>query len=134
MTIARSTAGINKAEDAGKMDAQSRFAKALRRVLPTTVPSMNFVARFARRQQGTGRTNCRLAEVLSSDHVLDAAASMAGSATFGGFCCGQYLAAVTTTVAYGTGVGRTQLRKTGGKGKWQTSVQSLPFDPIASLG
>ena len=34
-------------------------------------------------------------------HVLDAAASMASSATFGGFCCGQYLAAVTTTVAYG---------------------------------
>ena len=31
---------------------------------------------------------------------------------FGGFCCGRYPAAVTTTVAYGTGVGRTQLRNT----------------------
>ena len=45
-------------------------------------------------------------------HMLDAAASMASSAIFGGFCCGRYLAAVTTTVVYGTGVGRTQLRNT----------------------
>ena len=49
------------------MDAQSRFAKALRRVFPTTVASYSrFMARFARRQQGTGRTNCRLAAVLLS--------------------------------------------------------------------
>ena len=32
MTIARTTAGINKAEDAGKMDAQIMSADALRRI------------------------------------------------------------------------------------------------------
>ena len=40
-------------------------------------------------------------------HVLDTAASMASSATFWGFCCGQYVASVTTTVVYGTAVERT---------------------------
>ena len=51
---------------------QTRSAVALRQVrcrvaaLPTTVPAMNFVARFASRQPATGRTNCRLADVLSS--------------------------------------------------------------------
>ena len=39
MTLARITAGINKTEDAGKMDAQIMSAKALRRVFPTTVAS-----------------------------------------------------------------------------------------------
>ena len=113
MTLGRTTAGINKTKSTGARDAQIGFADALRRVFPTTVASYSrFMVRFAKRQQGTGRTNCRLADVLPSDHVLDASASMASSATFGGFCCGQYLAAVTTTVAYGTGVGRTQLRNT----------------------
>ena len=113
MNIGRTNESINKAEDAGRIDAQIGFADALRRVFPTTVASYSrFMVRFAKRQQGTGRTNCRLADVLPSDHVLDASASMASIATFGGFCCGQYLAAVTTTVAYGTGVGRTQLRNT----------------------
>ena len=49
------------------MEAQIRSAMALQRVFPTTVASYSrFMARFARRQQGTGRTNCHLADVLSS--------------------------------------------------------------------
>ena len=53
------------------MDAQIRFADALQRVLPMTVTrDSRFMARFARRQEGTGRTNCRLADVLfSSAHA-----------------------------------------------------------------
>ena len=39
MTLWRTTAGINKAEDSGRMDAQIRFADALRWVLLTTVAS-----------------------------------------------------------------------------------------------
>ena len=39
MTFARTAAGINKTEDAGKMDAQIMSAKALQRVFPTTVAS-----------------------------------------------------------------------------------------------
>ena len=39
MTIARTMAGINKAEDSGKMDAQIMSAKALQWVFPTTVVS-----------------------------------------------------------------------------------------------
>ena len=37
MTIGRTTAGINKAEDAGRMDAQIGFADALQRVFPTAL-------------------------------------------------------------------------------------------------
>ena len=37
MTTVRITAGINNAEDAGRMDPQIGFADALRRVFPTTV-------------------------------------------------------------------------------------------------
>ena len=39
MTLARTTAGINKAKDAGKMDAQIMSAKALQRVFLTAVAS-----------------------------------------------------------------------------------------------
>ena len=39
MTIGRSTAGINKAEDAGEKDAQIGFDDALRRVFLATVAS-----------------------------------------------------------------------------------------------
>ena len=39
MTLERSTAGINKAEEAGKMDAQIGFADALQLAFPTTVAS-----------------------------------------------------------------------------------------------
>ena len=39
MTLARTTAGINKTEHAGMMDAQIRFADALRRVSQTTATS-----------------------------------------------------------------------------------------------
>ena len=35
MTIVRTNAGINKAEDAGRNDSQIGFADALQRVLPT---------------------------------------------------------------------------------------------------
>ena len=35
MNLGRTTAGINKAEDVGKMDAQIGFADALRRIFPT---------------------------------------------------------------------------------------------------
>ena len=37
MTLGRTTAGINKAEDAGRMDAQIGFADALQRVFPTAL-------------------------------------------------------------------------------------------------
>ena len=54
MTLMRSTASINKAEDAGKMDAQIMSAMALQRVFPTVVASYSrFIARF--RQEATGR-------------------------------------------------------------------------------
>ena len=39
MILGRTNAGINKAEDAGRMDAQIMSAKALQRVFPTTVAS-----------------------------------------------------------------------------------------------
>ena len=37
MTTARITAGINKTEHAGRMDAQIGFSDAFQRVFPTTV-------------------------------------------------------------------------------------------------
>ena len=37
MNLVRTTAGINKAEDAGNVDAHIGFARALRRVFPATV-------------------------------------------------------------------------------------------------
>ena len=85
-----------------------------------------FMARFARRQQGTGRANCRLADVLSSAHVLDAAASMASSATFRGI-----LLRAVSGCCYNNGGLRNRhwanaITKHGGKRQWQTSVQSLP--------
>ena len=50
MTIARTIAGINKAEGDGTAHGQTKSSGALRRVLPTTVPSYsNFVAGYARR-------------------------------------------------------------------------------------
>ena len=36
MTLGRTTAGINKTEHAGRMDAQIGFVDALQRVFPTT--------------------------------------------------------------------------------------------------
>ena len=39
MTLARTTVGINKAEDAGAAHVQIRFSDALRRVLPTRLTS-----------------------------------------------------------------------------------------------
>ena len=39
MTLERTIAGINKAEDTGRKDAPIGFADALRRVFPTTVSS-----------------------------------------------------------------------------------------------
>ena len=37
MTTVRTTAGINKAEDGGRMDTEIGFADALQRVFPTAV-------------------------------------------------------------------------------------------------
>ena len=95
------------------IDAQVGFADALRRVFPTTVANSH-VSWLG--SPGGNREPAGLIVVWQMcypvQHVLDSTASMASSATFGGFCCGQYPAAVTTTVAYGTGVGRTQLRNT----------------------
>ena len=49
------------------MDAQIGFADALRRVFPMTVAShLTFHGSVSQEAQGTGRTNCRLADVLSS--------------------------------------------------------------------
>ena len=39
MTLARTTAGINKTEAAGAAHVQIKFSDALRRVLPTTLAS-----------------------------------------------------------------------------------------------
>ena len=67
MTITRTNESINKAEDDGTAHGQIRSTDALRRVFPTTVASyLTSLAWFVRRQWGTGRANCRLADVLSS--------------------------------------------------------------------
>ena len=39
MTFVRTNESINRAEDAGNMDAHIGFARSLRRVFPTTVAS-----------------------------------------------------------------------------------------------
>ena len=41
MTLGRTNAGINKAEDAGRMDAQIGFVDALQRVFPTAVAKVS---------------------------------------------------------------------------------------------
>ena len=128
MTLGRTTAGINKAEDVGRMDAQIMSAKALQWVFPTTVASYSrFMARFARRQQGTGRTNCRLPDVLSS------AACALRVGVHGQQCdiWGILLLAVSGC-CYNNGGLRNRrwanaITKHGGKDEWLTSVQSLPF-------
>ena len=84
------------------------------------------MARFARRQQGTGRTNCRLADVLSSAArarrgvVHDQQCDISGDFVAGvsGYC-------------YNNGGLRNRrwanaITKHGGKGEWQTSIQTLP--------
>ena len=43
MTIGRITAGINKAEDAGRKDGQIGFVDALQRAFPATVPAISHV-------------------------------------------------------------------------------------------
>ena len=53
MSLGRTSAGINKAEDAGRMDAQIRSAKALQRVFPTTVASY-LTFHGSVRQEATG--------------------------------------------------------------------------------
>ena len=42
MTLMRTTAGINRAEDTGRMDAPIGFADALRRIFPTALASSPF--------------------------------------------------------------------------------------------
>ena len=41
MILMRTAAGINKAEDAGRMDTQIGFVDELRRLLPTTMASLS---------------------------------------------------------------------------------------------
>ena len=53
MTIGRTALGINKAEDAGKMDDQIMSAKALQWVFPTTVASY-LTFHGSVRQEATG--------------------------------------------------------------------------------
>ena len=53
MTLMRSTASINKAENAGRMDAQIMSAKALQWVFPTTVASY-LTFHGSVRQEATG--------------------------------------------------------------------------------
>ena len=53
MTSVRTNESINKAEDAGKMDAQIRSAKALQRVFPTVVASY-LTFHGSVRQEATG--------------------------------------------------------------------------------
>ena len=73
MTLARTTTGINKAEDAGRMDSQIGFADTLRRIFPTALASyLQFRGWICREtlcgrssvtiylRQCAGRTNCRL--------------------------------------------------------------------------
>ena len=128
MTIMRITAGINKAEDAGKMDAQSRSAEALWRVFPTTVARLSHVSWLG--SPGGSREPAGLIVVSQLcypvQHVLDAAA-MASSATFRGI-----LLRAVSGCCYNNGGLRNRrwanaITKHGGKGEWQTSVQSVPF-------
>ena len=85
------------------MNAHIGFGDALPRAFPTTVDSY-LTFHGSVRQEATGPEGLIVVWQMCYpvQHVLDAAASMASSATFQGFCCGQYLAAVTTTVVYGT--------------------------------
>ena len=53
MNIGRTNESINKAEDAGKMDAQIMSAKALQRVFPTTMASY-LTCQGSVRQEATG--------------------------------------------------------------------------------
>ena len=53
MSLGRTTTGINKAADAGRMDAQIRSAKALQRVFLTTVASY-LTFHGSVRQEATG--------------------------------------------------------------------------------
>ena len=116
------------------MDAQIMSAKALQRVFPTTV-ALSHASWLG--SPGGNREPAGLIVVWQMcypvQHVLDAAASMASSATFGGFCCGQYLAAITTTVAYGTGVGRTQLRNTAVKVNGRLPFKLCHFSRLGTL-
>ena len=81
---------------------------------------------FARRQQGTGRTNCRLADVLSS------AARARRGGVHGQQCdiSGILLWAVSGCCYHNGGLRNRRwanaITKHGGKGGWQTLNGSLP--------
>ena len=133
MTLVRITAGINKVEDAGKMDAQIRSAEALWRVFPTTVARLSHVPWLG--SPAGNREPAGLIVVWQMcypvQHVLDAAA-MASSATFRGI-----LLRAVSGCCYNNGGLRNRrwanaITKHGGKGEWQTSVQSLPSCKEAS--
>ena len=124
MTLARSTAGINKADAGSMAHGQTRSADTLRQVLPTTVPAMNFVARFASRQPSGLIVVWQMCYPVQ--HMLGAAASMASGATLRGI-----LLRAVSGCCYNNGGLRDRrwanaITKHGSKGEWQTSVQSLP--------
>ena len=106
---------------------QTKSADALRQVLPTTVPAMNFVARFASRQLAGLIVVWQMCYPVQ--HMLDAAASMASGATLRGI-----LLRAVSGCCYNNGGLRNRrwanaITKHGSKGEWQTSAQSLPISP-----
>ena len=59
--IGRTTAGINKAEAAGTAHGTSQIHRCVAAGIPDDGGQLSrFMVRFVRRQQETGRTNCRL--------------------------------------------------------------------------
>ena len=128
MNIERTTVGINKAADGGKMDAQIRSAKALQRAFPTTVAS--YVSWFG--SPGGNREPAGPIVVWQMcypvQHVLDAAACTASSATFWKIL----LRAVSGCCYNNDGLRNRRwanaITKHGGKGEWQTSGTSLPLN------
>ena len=101
------------------MNAHIGFGDALPRAFPTTVDSY-LTFHGSVRQEATGPEGLIVVWQMCYpvQHVLDAAASMASSATFRGI-----LLWAVSGCCYNNG----GLRKHSGKGEWQTSVQSLPF-------
>ena len=85
MIIARTTGGINKAGDAGTAHGQISSTDALQLVFPTTVSSYLTFHGSVRHEATENRKDyCRQLDVFPVQHVLDAAASKASSATFWG--------------------------------------------------
>ena len=85
-----------------------------------------FMARFARRQQGTGSAIVVWQMCYPVQHVLDAAGCVASSATFR-----EILLRAVSGCCYNNGGLRNRrwanaITKHGCKGEWHTSVKTLP--------